>query len=75
MGEVATLREAIAKVADGSVLAVGGPTLSRKPIAAVRELVRRGARGLELVTFTGSVEVEALLAAGALAAVRSSPVG
>lgn len=71
----ASLSEALAAVADGSVLGLGGAVLSRKPMAAVRALVEAGRRDLELVTFTGSLDVELLVAAGAVRAVRSSSVG
>jgi glutaconate CoA-transferase subunit A len=49
--------------------------LRGKPVAAGRALARAGKRDLELVTFTGSLEVELLLAAGALRTVVSSYVG
>jgi glutaconate CoA-transferase, subunit A len=71
---VATLQEALATVEDGCVLGVGGATLARKPMAAIRELARAGLRDLELVAFTGSLDVELLVRAGAVAAVRSSHV-
>ena len=72
---IGSLQEAIGLVRDGDTVAVGGIVLSRKPMAAVRALAASGRRDLELVTFAGSVEVERLLAAGALRAVRSSYVG
>lgn len=70
-----TLEQALAGVSEGCVLATGGATLSRKPMAAVRHLARSGLSGLQLVTFAGSLEVEELVRAGALASVRSSYVG
>jgi glutaconate CoA-transferase, subunit A len=69
------LEEAVSRVRDGDRVGVGGAVLSRKPMAAVRALAAAGRRDLELVTFAGSLEVEELLAAGALAAARSSYVG
>jgi glutaconate CoA-transferase subunit A len=69
-----TLEDALGAVRDGMVVAVGGSVLSRKPVAAVKELARSGARDLELVTFTGSLDVELLVRAGTLRAVRSSHV-
>jgi glutaconate CoA-transferase, subunit A len=68
------LTDAMAGLAPGSVVAVGGSPLARKPLAAVRALAASGARELELLTFTGSLDVEILLAAGCLRAVRSSHV-
>jgi glutaconate CoA-transferase, subunit A len=70
----ATLDEAAALVPDGAVVATGGAVLSRKPLAAVRALIEAERRDLELVTFAGSLDVELLVAAGAVRAVRSSSV-
>jgi glutaconate CoA-transferase, subunit A len=72
---IVELEQAVARVRDGDRVGVGGAVLSRKPMAAVRALAAAGRRDLELVTFAGSLEVEELLAAGALSAVRSSYVG
>ncbi len=66
--------EAVAAVRDGMVVAFGGSPMSRKPVAAVRALAARRVRDLELVTFTGSVDVEILVGAGSVRAVRSSHV-
>jgi glutaconate CoA-transferase subunit A len=68
------LTEAVAGVCPGSVVAVGGSPLARKPVAAVRALAASGVRELELLTFTGSLDVEILLAAGCLRAVRAGHV-
>jgi glutaconate CoA-transferase, subunit A len=72
---IASMEEAIASIRDGDTVAIGGAVLSRKPMAAVRALAESGRRDLNLVTFAGSLEVEELLAAGALSSVRSSYVG
>lgn len=76
MGRAAqSLDQALAGVSDGCVLAIGGTMLSRKPMAAVRHLAASGVRDLELVTFTGSLDVEELIRAAAVRRVRSSYVG
>lgn len=72
---IVELTEALTRVRDGDRVGVGGAVLSRKPMAAVRALAAAGRRELELVTFAGSLDVEELLGADALAAVRSSYVG
>jgi glutaconate CoA-transferase subunit A len=71
---VTDLGTALDAVTDGCVLATGGAALSRKPIAAVRELVARHPHDLELVTFVGSLDVEFLVGAGCVRAVRASSV-
>lgn len=71
---VADLDGALDAVVDGCVLATGGAALSRKPIAAIRALAARCPRDVELVTFVGSLDVELLVRAGCVRAVRSSSV-
>ena len=51
--KLTTLQEAVALVADGATVALGGNTLHRAPIAAVHELVRQGKRGLNIVKTAG----------------------
>jgi glutaconate CoA-transferase subunit A len=67
--------DAAALVADGDTVAFSGAVLRGKPVAAARALAAAGRKHLDLVTFTGSLEVELLLAAGALRSVTSSYVG
>jgi glutaconate CoA-transferase, subunit A len=74
-GRLGTWEDLVAAVPDGACVGVGGIGLSRKPMRAAMELARAGRRDLDLVTFVGSLEVELLLAAGALHSVTSSSVG
>src|SRR2546423_3463442 len=67
-----TWEDAAALVADGATVGFSGAVLRGKPVAAARAL--RGKRDLDLVAFTGSLEVELLLAAGAPRPVTSSYV-
>jgi glutaconate CoA-transferase subunit A len=71
---VVDLQSAVAEIPDGATVAVGGSPLARKPIAAIRALAQANKRELELLTFTGSLDVELLVRAGALRAVRASYV-
>jgi glutaconate CoA-transferase subunit A len=73
--KLTTLPEAIARVPDGAVLALGGNTLHRGPGAAVHEIVRQGKRGLEVVKTAGAYDVDLLCAAGCAAAVSAGFVG
>lgn len=61
-------------VPDGSWVAIGGVGLSRKPMGLLRALVAAGARDLRVVAFLGSVDVELLLAAGAVAELHTAGV-
>lgn len=53
-------------VADGDTVALGGGWFANHPMAAVRQLVRAQRRDLEAITVVGSIDIDLLLAAGAL---------
>lgn len=74
-GKVIDLADAPALVVDSAVVAIGGNSQSRKPMAMIRQLIRAGRRDLELVTFLGSIDVDLLLAAGSVRLVRAGYVG
>ena len=65
----------VAYVNDGDCLAVGGGLSSRVPMAAVRALLRRGARGLKVVGSAHGIDIDLLCGAGAVAASAESYVG
>jgi glutaconate CoA-transferase subunit A len=71
---MAELAEALAGLADGAVLAVGGAGLVRKPMAALRAVAGAGRRDLAVVSFLGGVDVELLLEAGCVAELHSAGV-
>lgn len=62
-------------VRDGDVVALGGGLTCRLPMAAVRALVRRGARDLTVVGSAHGIDVDLLCGAGAVAASAESYVG
>jgi glutaconate CoA-transferase subunit A len=70
-----TVAEAIAPVRDGAMLALGGGLSGRLPMALVRELIRRGRRNLHLVGSAHSIDVDLLVAAGAVRRCEESYVG
>jgi len=70
-----TLAEAIASVADGSIVALGGNTLHRAPCAAVHELIRQRKHGLELVKTAGAYDVDVLVGAGVADRVAAGFIG
>jgi glutaconate CoA-transferase, subunit A len=70
-----TLREAIATIPDGAIVALGGNTLHRGPFAAVHEIVRQGKRGFELVKTAGAYDVDLLVGAGCATAVSAGFIG
>ncbi len=70
-----TLAQAAALVHDGATIALGGGLCSRLPMALVRELVRQGRRGLRVVGSAHSIDVDLLIAVGAVAICEESYVG
>lgn len=72
-----TLAEAAALVQDSSTLALGGMTMYRRPVAFVRELLRRSprSRDLTLLCFTAGYESDLLVGAGCVSSVRSCYFG
>ncbi len=78
--KVITLEEAAARVASGSMLALGGMTLYRRPMAFTRALLKRHRqtgepRDLTLLAFTAGLESDLLLGAGMVSRVRSCYFG
>ncbi|WP_300007098.1 CoA-transferase [Pseudonocardia sp.] len=71
----ASLAEAASFVTDGALVALGGGLCSRLPMAMVRELIRQGRRDLHLVGSAHSVDVDLLIAAGAVKVCEESYVG
>jgi glutaconate CoA-transferase subunit A len=70
-----SLADAAALVGDGAMVALGGGLCARLPMALVREMVRQGRRGLHLVGSAHSIDVDLLVAAGAVGVCEESYVG
>jgi glutaconate CoA-transferase subunit A len=62
-------------VADGDTVALGGALSWRQPMAQVREIVRQGRRGLRLIGSAHGIDVDLLVAAGAVRTSELSYVG
>ncbi|HEY8693871.1 MAG TPA: CoA-transferase [Chloroflexota bacterium] len=63
--KLVSLPEALAPVTDGCMLAVGGLWFHNKPMAALRELIRRGVRNLTLIAAPpSSFDSDLLIGAG-----------
>src|ERR1700678_2646406 len=71
----ASLADAVALVADGAMVALGGGLSARLPMALVRELIRQGRSGLHLVGSAHSIDVDLLVAVGAVRRCEESYVG
>jgi glutaconate CoA-transferase subunit A len=71
----ASLADATSLVSDGAMVALGGGLCARLPMAMVRELVRQGRRGLHLIGSAHSIDVDLLVATGAVRRCEESYVG
>jgi glutaconate CoA-transferase subunit A len=70
-----TVNNAISLVKDGDVVGIGGFVTSNKPMALIRALIRAGRRGLTIVASPASVDVDLLIANGAVQKLICSYVG
>ena len=70
-----TLSEAVKLVRPGDMLALGGTTLYRRPVAFVRELLRQGVDRLTLLELTSGFESDLLVGAGRVSCVRTCYFG
>lgn len=70
-----TLAQAVAAIAPGSTVAIGGLMLHRRPMAAVRELIRARVGDLTLLGATLGLEADLLVGAGLVRRVRTCYFG
>lgn len=73
--KVVALSEAVALVQPGDIIALGGMTLYRRPVAFVRELIRSGVKELTLLALTAGYESDLLVGAGSVRRVRTCYFG
>lgn len=72
---VATLSDLAGRVDDGDVVALGGKTLHRAPMALVRELVRSGVEDLTLVGLANGPDADLPCGTGTASALHYGYVG
>lgn len=72
---MSTIDAIAGEVPAGAHVGLGGVLLDRKPIAAVRAIAASGVTGLTVSTFLASLDVEVLVAGGAVRRVRTGYVG
>lgn len=80
MAKFISMAEAAEMVPSGSMLALGGMTLYRRPMAFVRALIRKffqtgGPDNLTLLNFTAGLESDLLVGAGMIKQIRSCYFG
>lgn len=75
MSKVLTSDEVVARIPDGASVAIGGSSLSRKPMALVRALARSDRKDLRLIVNVGGPEVDLLIGTGKVTEVIYAFVG
>lgn len=77
MPQFCTLQDTAEMIQNSATVALGGITLYRRPVAFVRELLRREnrPRDLSLLCFTAGFESDLLVGAGCVTVVRSAYFG
>lgn len=66
MSKIKTISEAIDAIRPGMTVATGGWIFNGQPMALVREIVRKGVKGLTLIPAPGSIAPDMLIGAGAV---------
>jgi len=72
--KIVSLAEMVARVPDGSSIALGGSFLHRGPFAFVRELIRQRRRNLEIVKQSPGYDIDILCRAGCVGKARAGIV-
>lgn len=74
MSKVVPLKEGV-NLIEGDLIAIGGLTIHRKPIAFIHEIIRLKIKGLNVLTFGGGPEIDLLVAADCIKRVEAAYVG
>jgi glutaconate CoA-transferase subunit A len=74
LDKTTTIAEAVSLIKDGDVVAIGGHTLRRHPMALIHEIIRQGRRDLTLLGWNNGIDVDMLVGAGCVKTVVTSHV-
>ena len=73
--KLASLADAVRLIRDGDMVAIGGHTARRHPMALVREIARQRRRRLHLIGWNNGIDMDLLIGAGCAATVETSYIG
>ncbi len=74
-GKVTSLRESVSLVRSGGLVASGGLTIHRKPMAFFHEIIRSNLRNLNILSFGGGPEIDLAVAARCVNRIEAAYVG
>ena len=64
--KLTSLADAVANIEDGATVAIQNMATQSAPMASVRELIRQGRTGLEIVALVGGIPIDLMAAAGSM---------
>jgi glutaconate CoA-transferase subunit A len=68
--KIFSLADAIGMIADGQLVAFGGDAGGRRPMAAIREIIRQNRRGLRVAGWDSGIDADLLARAGCATAIE-----
>lgn len=73
--KICTLSEAVSKINDGDMIAVGGNLSAKEPMGLIREIIRQKKRDLHCIGGAHGIDIDLLCAGGTVKTVQHSYVG
>lgn len=73
--KICSLLEAVSKINDGDMIAIGGNLSAREPMGLIREIIRQNKRDLHSIGGAHGIDVDLLCAGGAVKTIQNSYVG
>ena len=61
MSRVASIKDAISEIGDGSSIAIGGALFTRLPMALVHEIKKSSVKNLHMIAWSGNIPLEMFL--------------
>jgi glutaconate CoA-transferase subunit A len=73
--KIRSLREAVALIHDGDIIALSGKLSAREPMGIAREIIRQGKKNLHSIGGAHGIDIDLMCAGGVLGKVQHSYVG
>jgi glutaconate CoA-transferase subunit A len=73
--KICSMSEAVSKINDGDMIAVGGNLSAREPMGLIREIIRQNKHNLHCIGGAHGIDIDLLCAGGAVKTIQHSYVG